>query len=114
MIPPDLAKHWSCFPWSGKEHQEKRKPHAACLQPNPDPELQPLPFIPRPTWVTLGLVFKAQMGLSESGLELSLQMLGVREGWQVKLRAQFISSRLKAEKTSPAALSRALSPPRAQ
>lgn len=92
----------------------KEKAPRSMSTAQPRPRAPALPFIPWPTWVTLGLVFKAQMGQSESGLEPSLQMLGVQEGWQVKLQAQFISSRLKAEKTSPAALGRALRPPRAQ
>lgn len=52
-------------------------------------------------WVTLRLVFGVQMGL-EWDLQPSFQLLDVQEGLQVKLQFWFISSRLKAEQTSPA------------
>ena len=133
MIPLDLSKHWSCFLQTSlsfnllrrmtpemfmgtgftyrDEHQERENPtQHSIVQPLTQRSNPCFSSSGQPNMGHLSLVFRAWTGLSESGLEPSLQMLGMQEGLQVKLQAWFISLRLKAEQTSPAGQGQAQHP----
>lgn len=95
-----------------EKHQERESPAQHVYSPAPDSELQPLPFILRPT--QCGSPSPLSSGHEWDCLSrdwTSLQMLGVQERLQVKLQARFISLRMKAEQTSPAGHGQAQHPP---